>query len=418
MENIISAHRCLGLLLALTVGIGACTKHPPTTVRDEAQLFTGRQARAMALHHAYLLKDHDIDYRVVSTRNAGDINRYAEATFAELGVGGLSRSGRGLLLVIDTGQDKVRMEIARALEGAYPDIFVAYVERDQMVPFFRVGRVADGVLATTELIVARAQQARAGREFEPDALVPETAGGGAVNPAEIGRGAIPQQIGQDARAEASPEATLVAYMQAMRERNARPDLDLYTSDTRAVMSQWVTTPAQMENLYKTYSKCTPEPARIDENGRYAVVRYAPDQRLCSPWFFRREDNRWRLDLATPQRAIRFGRNNAWRFVAPVPEYAFAFDDWAFDRSGDAFRPRWNVTIEATPAGNVVTRVGRDSPAANLGLSIGDKIVALDGEEPVDHARIMRWLESVPAGAPVEVRIGRGADRVTLQGTAP
>lgn len=259
MNNIITAHGCLGLLLALTVGIGGCTKQPPTTVRDEAQLFTGQQTRAIALHHAYLVKDHDIDYRVVSTRNAGDINRYAEATFADLGVGGLSRSGRGLLLVIDTGQDKVRMEIARALEGVYPDIFVAYVERDQMVPFFRVGRVADGVLATTELIVARAQQARAGREFEPDALAPETAGGGAVNSAEVGRGAIPQQAGLDVRAEASPEATLVAYMQAMREHNARPDLDLYTSDTRAVMSRWVTTPAQMENLYKPIRNAPPSP---------------------------------------------------------------------------------------------------------------------------------------------------------------
>lgn len=418
MNNIITAHGCLGLLLALTVGIGGCTKQPPTTVRDEAQLFTGQQTRAIALHHAYLVKDHDIDYRVVSTRNAGDINRYAEATFAELGVGGLSRSGRGLLLVIDTGQDKVRMEIARALEGVYPDIFVAYVERDQMVPFFRVGRVADGVLATTELIVARAQQARAGREFEPDALVPETAGGGAVNSAEVGRGAIPQQAGLDVRAEASPEATLVAYMQAMREHNARPDLDLYTSDTRAVMSRWVTTPAQMENLYKTYSKCAPEPARIDESRRHAVVRYMPDQRLCSPWFFRWEDNRWRLDLATPQRAIRFGRNNAWRFVAPVPEYAFAFDDWAFDRSGYAFRPRWNVTIETTPAGNIVTKVGRGSPAASLGLSVGDKVIALDGAEPVDHTDVMRWLESVPSGAAVAVHVDRGGERIVLRGYAP
>lgn len=383
MNNIITAHGCLGLLLALTVGIGGCTKQPPTTVRDEAQLFTGQQTRAIALHHAYLVKDHDIDYRVVSTRNAGDINRYAEATFAELGVGGLSRSGRGLLLVIDTGQDKVRMEIARALEGVYPDIFVAYVERDQMVPFFRVGRVADGVLATTELIVARAQQA-----------------------------------GLDVRAEASPEATLVAYMQAMREHNARPDLDLYTSDTRAVMSRWVTTPAQMENLYKTYSKCAPEPARIDESRRHAVVRYMPDQRLCSPWFFRWEDNRWRLDLATPQRAIRFGRNNAWRFVAPVPEYAFAFDDWAFDRSGYAFRPRWNVTIETTPAGNIVTEVGRGSPAASLGLSVGDKVIALDGAEPVDHTDVMRWLESVPSGAAVAVHVDRGGERIVLRGYAP
>ena len=416
MKNNKVTYRCLSIVLV--IGIGACTKSPPPFVRDQAQLLTEQQARTIAMHHAYLLKDHDIDYRVVSVRNGGDINRYAEATFDELRVGSLSRNGRGLLLVIDAGQDRIRLEVARALEGAFPDIFVAYIERDQMVPFFRVGRIADGVLATTELIVTRAQQARAGREFEPDSLAPETAGGGAANPAEISRGASPQRARPDASAATSPQATLAVYLAAMREHNVRADLDLYTADTRAMLGRWVVTPAQMENLYKTYSGCAPEAARIDESKRYAVIRYAADERLCSPWFFRWEHDRWRLDLVTPQRAIRFGRNNAWRLVAPIAEYVFAFDDWAFDRSGYPFRPRWNVTIEATPVGNIVTYVGRGSPAATLGLSIGDKVVAIDGREPVDHAYIMRWLESVPSGATIAVRVARGGERIVLQGVAP
>jgi hypothetical protein len=58
------------------------------------------------------------------------------------------------------------------------------------------------------------------------------------------------------------------------------------------------------------------------------------ERVCAPWLLVREDGRWRLDLASASRAIRFGRSNAWRFEAGAPaEYAFAFDDWSFDRHG-------------------------------------------------------------------------------------
>jgi len=43
---------------------------------------------------------------------------------------------------------------------------------------------------------------------------------------------------------------------------------------------------------------------------------------------------WRLDLTMMQSAIRFGCSNAWRFPdGPPADYAFAFNDWAFDGNG-------------------------------------------------------------------------------------
>jgi uncharacterized membrane protein YgcG len=76
-----------------------------------------------------------------------------------------SHSGtcRGLLLVIDA--DQVRLEVGYTLEGVLPDAFAAYVEHRQMVPFFERGRVADGILSTTELIVTRAQMDNVARAF-------------------------------------------------------------------------------------------------------------------------------------------------------------------------------------------------------------------------------------------------------------
>ena len=45
-------------------------------------------------------------------------------------------------------------------------LVVAYIEQRQMVPFFRAERIADGILATTELIVAQANEATALSGFD------------------------------------------------------------------------------------------------------------------------------------------------------------------------------------------------------------------------------------------------------------
>ncbi len=65
-----------------------------------------------------------------------------------------------------------------------------------------------------------------------------------------------------------------------------------------------------------------------------MIRYPVEDRACAPWFFRRDGADWRLDLTMMQRAIRFGRTNAWRFAPGVEHpYRFAFTDWTFDRHG-------------------------------------------------------------------------------------
>jgi uncharacterized protein len=101
-----------------------------------------------------------------------------------------------LLLVIDTELDRVRLEVSTSLEGVYTDAFVAYVQNRQMVPFFQSGRVADGIIATTELIVVRAQEAEAGNDFSP-AMPARSMGGGATAPAGIAGAAVGGQGGLD-----------------------------------------------------------------------------------------------------------------------------------------------------------------------------------------------------------------------------
>ena len=326
----------LALLAAYGTGDGAAED----IVDDRAELMSSDQRARVTEHHGYLLKDYDIDYRLVTAGDVGDINRFAVVRFADLGVGEASATGRGLLLVIDPVQDRVRLEVGYALEGVFPDAFVAYVEQRQMVPFFRAERVADGILAATELIVTRAQRAAANAGFEGEAWMAGSGGGGATVKAAIGQGWVNEgQAGSSSGASAtaagrSPEQTLGRYLTAMAARNGEPGLALYTAETQSMLRDWVMTPAQMTNVARAYRACTPEPARSDPAGELAVIRYPASQRQCAPWFFRRGAGGWALDLTMMQSAIRFGRSNAWHFdLAADHPYGFAFTDWEFDANG-------------------------------------------------------------------------------------
>lgn len=337
----------LTLLAALAV-VGAAAAvwfileaFEPELVRDDAGLLQTAERERLAAFHRFLLRDHGIDYRVVTTAGAGDLGRLALETFEDMQVGSESATARGLLLIIDPLEDRVRLEVGRALEGSFPDAFVAYVEQRQMVPFFQSGRVADGILATTELIVARVLEEKESGGYADHIAAEGTAGGGAETEARIGA-----RIGSDGDASdglaatrsqpavqlASPRAAVDAYLAAMADRNADPGLAFYTEETRRMLRGWTTTPAQMDSVARAYRRCAVESVQTSES--YAVVRYGIDARACAPFFLQHQDGGWRLDLTMMQKALRFGRNNAWRLDPQAAHpYNFAFADWRFDKNG-------------------------------------------------------------------------------------
>ena len=306
---------------------------PIALVEDEAAVLAVDQRKRIAEFHDLLLQDHGIDYRVVTLRDAGDINAAAARKFAALSTGMRSESGRALLLMIDTSEDLVRMEVSHSLEPVYTDAFTKYIESRQMVPFFQSGRVADGILATTELIVAKAQEAERQGSLDVEEEPAKSSGAGATSDALIGK--ADKRTGGDSadvRAGSSPAKTLQEYMAAMASRNGAPDLTLYTSATRAMLQRWTITPAQMDMIVKSYRRCTAEPVQYEDD--LAVIRYPIEQRTCAPFFFRRSQDGWQLDLTMMQDVIRFGRSNSWRLDLSVDHpYKFAFTDWTFDSNG-------------------------------------------------------------------------------------
>lgn len=321
----------VGGLLLVAAGLLWWRSVPTTMVEDNAGLLTHEQNARVSEYHQFLLGDYDIDYRVISQNKVADINRLAVKTFERLDDGMRSRTGRGLLLVIAPDEKLVRLEVSQSLEPVYTDTFVKYIEERQMVPFFASGRIADGILATTELMVTRAQEAKANVEFDPARYATKSAGGGAVSKIESGRQAV-ARIDTAITAGTSPQATLNSYLEAMGQRNSSPDLLIYTPETRAMLKGWTVTPAQMDNEVKSHRKCASQGTRT--RGQYAVIRYRIKDRFCAPYFFQKSSEGWQLDLAMMQKAIRFNQSNYWRFdISVIHDYAFAFDDWRLDKNG-------------------------------------------------------------------------------------
>ncbi len=389
-------------------------------VVDEAGLMTASQLARLNEYHRFLLRDHDIDYRVITTRDGKDINEYTWRAFEASKTGGASTAGRGLLLVINAEQNRVRMEVGPGLEGVYPDAFVAYLEQRQMTPFFAAGRVADGILATSEMIITRAQNARANAGFGGEAWAAASTGAGATASARLHAGRDESfRAGPEVAAQATPEGTLSAYFTALANRNGSPELDVYTPEARTFLAQQVLTAAQMDNTVRAFRDCTAEPARLSADGSLAVIRYPLAQRQCSPWFLRRgDDGLWRLDLATMAHVIRFGRNNAWRFYTKRHPYHYAFRDVAFDSYGHPQPVRWGVGYGDRAEGVVVNEIDEGSAAERLGMRVGDVLRSWNGEAIRDHRHLNWMMGRTDPGAEITLDLDRVGKKMTVTGTAP
>ncbi len=203
-----------------------------------------------------LLRRYDIDFRVITVSNKEDINLYTNKTFAKLQKESRSKSGKALLLVINTLQDKVRVEVSQALEPIYTDAFVSYVERKGMVPYLRDYKISDGVYMMTELVHDRANEATQGKEWmEP--MQSKSIGGVAKSKAHIGIADLDAKKGADVIAGNTDtlKEVLQKYIKALKAHNKNPNLDIYTDETKAFFSKWTVTDINQDHEVENISKC-------------------------------------------------------------------------------------------------------------------------------------------------------------------
>jgi uncharacterized protein len=117
-------------------------------------------------------KGSQIVFLMVSTTQPEDIASYANRVGNEWKIG-RKGVGDGLLLVVAKDDRKVRIEVAKTLEGAIPDLAAKHIIDEAITPRFRQGDFAGGLHAAADRIIARVTG-----EALPEPEQPAQRGGG------------------------------------------------------------------------------------------------------------------------------------------------------------------------------------------------------------------------------------------------
>ena len=323
------ARRAFAAAIAMAL-IGCAPPDAADRLNDQKDILSPTAESRVGAFQRSMLSEFDIDLAIdVPLASPADPARYAHDLMERRRVGAATAAARGVLLLVDVDARIVRMEVGPDLEHVFPDAFVSRVERDQMAPFFREGRVGDGVEATVELLVVRVSEAIAQGDYSAESERQRndfSAGAGATEQAPIGvngsRATAPD-IGQRYGAQASPAAVLTTYLEILGRREAASDLDLYTPETRALLASRLVTRAQQNNESRRLESVI-KSARFVRSDSHAVALF-DESRDVPPYFFRRGPGGWRLDLATSANSIRFDLQNRWFFIESTGAYSFAFE---------------------------------------------------------------------------------------------
>jgi uncharacterized protein len=380
-------------------------------------------------YNKWMQKRYDIDFRAVTTMDEGDVNLFANKRFNTLQTHSRSHSGKAMLLVLNTLQDKVRLEVSEALEPVFTDAFVSYLQRQGVVPYLRDGKIADGIFMAMELIRDRLGEAEAGKEFMPP-MQSRSIGAGAKTDALIGKKDLNAKHGDNvtASSDSDPKSVLRYYISdVLKKHNTNPDLDIYTDATKDFFKHWTVTTINQDHEVYNLAACTERMQTLyGDDGAHAVLAVLPydKNRKCAPYFFKKEQGKWKLDIATMAKILRFNANMQFHFdiqkrlQGEAIYYAYAFDGYTLGQNGYLFTPkkkkpkdtRWGYKVKGYfhPGDSRkdvrawISYIWQGSPAEiRLGLEQVDKIYAV-GEgttriENVTYKQFMEYMKNIPSG---------------------
>jgi uncharacterized protein len=145
----------LWLLVALGSQAQPIQSIPPLTDRviDQTGTLQPGQRQALVAQLAALEREAgaQVVLLLVPTTQPEDIAAYAQRV-ADTWKIGRRTVGDGLLIVVATQDRKVRIEVAKTLEGAIPDLMAKRVINEQITPAFRQGDYAGGLSSAVRVL--------------------------------------------------------------------------------------------------------------------------------------------------------------------------------------------------------------------------------------------------------------------------
>jgi uncharacterized protein len=131
---------------------------PPLSGRiiDQTGTLTAAQNSALSAKLATLeqTQGNQVVVLIVPTTQPEDIASYAQRVGDQWKIG-RREVGDGLLIVVAKNDRKVRIEVAKTLEGAIPDLMAKRIISEQITPAFKAGDFAGGLNAAVNAVAAR-----------------------------------------------------------------------------------------------------------------------------------------------------------------------------------------------------------------------------------------------------------------------
>lgn len=148
----------LALWLAALPALAAEINFPALTGRvvDDAQLLTPEQEQVLTGKLATLEQQTGDQLVVVTLPSLQDqeIEDFGVQLGRHWGIGQSENDG-GALLIVAPNERKVRIEVGYGLEGVLTDAYASLIIRNDILPAFRSGDYAAGVIAGTDAIIAQ-----------------------------------------------------------------------------------------------------------------------------------------------------------------------------------------------------------------------------------------------------------------------
>jgi uncharacterized protein len=148
---------CLALL-AVAVAAQDLRPVPPLTARvmDEAGALPPTAVGALDARLERLERERGSQLVVLVVRSTQpeDIAAFAQRVGEDWKIG-RREVGDGVLIVVAVDDRRVRIEVAKALEGAIPDLAARRIITEQITPAFRAGDYAGGLAAAVEALDTR-----------------------------------------------------------------------------------------------------------------------------------------------------------------------------------------------------------------------------------------------------------------------
>ncbi len=315
-------------------------------IHDEARGIPSNEIPRFESYLKWIFEESDVDVRLVILKGLQDvpIENASNDWMERLGVGGQGREERGVLILYDLAGQRLRVEVGYGLEEYLPDSFISYLMHDHARLFFASGDVSTGLRLMIRILHMRIRYAVLGERFNPTVLKairrtgPLSGGGGATAAMAIRRGSAGDKqpaLGpvDQARyvAQDTPEQTYIRYLEWMVEGGIDPTSELFTPPSREYLKHQLRSKAYSDHiLLGEYGKRFNTVIRGD-----LALLYFTNDPFVSPHFFRRQDNRWYMDISAEVKNTveRVGGVYTWDFRGRDDDFSRIFSDMLVNIQG-------------------------------------------------------------------------------------